>query len=139
MEQQSSDPERWGDEHSDYLCRYALHRVRNKISDYFRKSARETPPEETGGYEKPDTFLVKRSGIPTWTPLPWKFDPRQSFEDVEFWKILEKCTTKFPEQLRQALVLTELEGVSSQETCKVFGVSSKNRRSTSHRSRRKFD
>lgn len=110
--------------------------LRNKIIDHFRKSARETPLEDVEEYEMPDTFLMKYSGIPTRTPLPWKFDPRKSFEDVEFWKIFESCTAKLPERLRQAFTLKELEGVSSQETCEVLGISPNNLWVMIHRSRK---
>ena len=112
--------------------------LRNKIIDHFRKSARETPLEDAEEYEKPDTFLMKYSGIPTRNPLPWKFDPRKSFEDVEFWKILENCTSKLPERLRQAFVLKELEGVSSSQTCKVLGISPNNLWVMIHRARKQL-
>jgi RNA polymerase sigma-70 factor (TIGR02943 family) len=112
--------------------------LRNKIVDHIRKMARELPLEDAEEYEKPGSFLMKHSGIPTRTPLPWKFDPRQAFEDQEFWQILETCTTKLPERLRLAFVLKELEGVSSEETCKVLKLSPNNLWVMIHRARKQL-
>jgi len=112
--------------------------LRHKIIDHLRKKAREMPVEDLDDYEKPDTFLMKHSGIPTRTPLPWKFDPRQAFEDHEFWQIMESCTAKLPERLRLAFVLKELEGLSSPETCKVLSISPNNLWVMIHRARKQL-
>jgi RNA polymerase sigma-70 factor (ECF subfamily) len=110
--------------------------LRNKVIDHFRKSAREMPVEDPSEYEKPDTWLMNNIGIPTRSPEPWKFDPRRAFEDGEFWKIFEGCTTKLPERLRMAYVMKELDGISTEETCKVLEISPNNLWVMIHRARK---
>ena len=49
-----------------------------------------------------------------------------AFESDQFWRILEACIAALPERLARLFMLRELEGMSSEEICKVMDVSTTN-------------
>jgi RNA polymerase sigma-70 factor (ECF subfamily) len=109
--------------------------LRNKIVDYIRKAVRERPVEDIESYEPPDSIQMKVFGIPTSTPRPWDFDIHQAFDEKEFWQVFESCVSKLKGPIQQAFVLKELEGMSTDEICKVLGITPNNLWVMIHRAR----
>ena len=97
--------------------------LRNKVVDYIRKAVREQPIDESEDAEIMDRLLMKTSGIPTMRPQPWTFDPREQFNRKEFWTVFQSCQEKLKDPMRQAFVLKMLEGMKSEEICKVMDIS----------------
>jgi len=97
--------------------------MRNKIVDQIRKSVREKKVDiDTEDEELLESFWFKYSGIATTNPTPWEFDPRRSFDNGEFWEVFEGCLDEVKEPARQAFVLRVLEDQTTEEVCKVLGI-----------------
>lgn len=97
---------------------------RNKIVDHIRKASRMKPMEDIGEYELPESSESKMKwfGIPTSRPEPWEFDLHQAFDKKEFWAIFEECLSGLDGPIQKAFVLKELEGMSTEEVCKVLEI-----------------
>ncbi len=103
--------------------------LKHKIIDYFRKLSRDNLhefDEQAGtveGQENDNYFNQKGSWLielSTWSK------PEQSFEQEEFFSILEECIERLPVRMSQLFVLRELEGMSSEEICEVLSISTLN-------------
>ena len=109
--------------------------LRHKIVDHIRRAVREQPTEEVNDPELLDSMLFKLSGIPTMNPEPWHFDPHRAFENNEFWAIFHDCMAKLNGKLQQAFTLKMLEGMPTEEVCKVLDVEPNNLWVIMHRAR----
>ena len=115
-----------------YWLRGILH---NKIVDHIRKAVREDVVEDVEAREMAETFWFKHSGIPTRNPRPWQFDPHGEYDKQEFWDILRSCLGKLKGPMQQAFTLKMLEGVASDEVCKLLKISPNNLWVMMHRAR----
>jgi len=109
--------------------------LRNKIVDHSRKSVREHPVEDTEGIELIDRFAFKLFGVADRPTKPWQFDPARDYEKNEFWKAFEHCLGKLNDSMRQAFVLKMLEGMPTDEICKVMNIQPNNLWVLNHRAR----
>lgn len=101
--------------------------LRNKVVDYFRKQSREQTFTDLEFLEDArECFFDKRSNWnPALGPKAWP-TPHESLERVEFWRAFDKCVSNLPEKVAQVFLLRELDGITSEEICKEFGVSPNN-------------
>ncbi len=158
-----SDPERWVDEHGDYLFKYALLRLRdpskaedvagrsaekswlvgilkNKICDHYRKAGRETAFTDLEFYsdEESDRFipdgLFKDGWIHELGPLEWQ-NPGGSLDSELFWKTFHDCSGKLPKSVCTVFTLREVDGVESKEICALLNISESNLWVMLHRAR----
>lgn len=98
--------------------------MRNKIVDHIRKSVREQKVDiEAEDETLLESFWFKYSGIATTNPDPWEFNPRKHFDNGEFWEVFETCIQEIKDPARQAFVLRVLEDQTTEEVCKVMGIS----------------
>lgn len=97
--------------------------MRNKIVDHIRKAVKEKKvdidSEDEGLIE---SFWFKYSGIATTNPDPWQFNPRKHYDNGEFWIVFEKCIAEVKDPAREAFVLRVLEDQTTEEVCKVMGI-----------------
>ncbi|MBI5446310.1 MAG: sigma-70 family RNA polymerase sigma factor [Deltaproteobacteria bacterium] len=105
--------------------------LKNKISDHFRRLAREAPlrPAEGG-----DDFF-NAEGRWRDPPSSWRSDPDEALDRSELWAILQRCMAELPPRHRSAFSLRELEGVSTENLCQVLGVTATNLWVLLHRAR----
>lgn len=109
--------------------------LRNKIVDHIRKSVREHPVDDTEGLDIIDTFSFKAFGVSERSNKPWEFDRARDFEKNEFWRAFEHCLGKLSDSMRQAFVLKMLEGIPTEEICKVMNIQPNNLWVLNHRAR----
>ncbi|HCU53962.1 MAG TPA: RNA polymerase subunit sigma [Gammaproteobacteria bacterium] len=109
--------------------------LKNKIVDHYRRHVREAPLPES---EDPDGLidaLFKKSNDHWLTvPAAWQ-DPDTSLENSQFWQAFTDCLQGLPARQAQAFTLTELDGLGTDELCKVLGVTSSNVWVLLHRAR----
>lgn len=96
--------------------------LRNKVVDYIRKASRERPVDDTEVKDIQDRFVFKAFGVATTRPAPWQFDPHRAYEKTEFWDVLQGCLSKLKGPIQQAFTLKMLEGMSTDEVCKVMDI-----------------
>ncbi|MCB1070981.1 MAG: sigma-70 family RNA polymerase sigma factor [Verrucomicrobia bacterium] len=109
--------------------------LKHKVVDHIRKASRMVSTDQFDDEGITDKFIFKAFGIPERNPPDWGFDPRKSFEQKEFMEYLYDCMTELKGPLRQAFILRELEGISTEEICKEIGVTPNNLWVMLHRTR----
>jgi len=115
-----------------YWLRGILH---HKIVDHLRRAAREQPLEVADDEHVLDRLLFKTSGIPTMSPEPWAFDPRDTLDAADFWPVFEACLAKLKEPARQAFVMKMVDDMSAEEVCKVLNITPNHLWVLNHRAR----
>jgi RNA polymerase sigma-70 factor (ECF subfamily) len=106
--------------------------LKHKIIDYFRKSSRESILEDpevlSNEWEQDFDETGRRKGH--WKedlgPVEWTADPGTIFEHQEFWEIFHRCLDALPPRLAQVFTLRELDGLSTEEICKIMNISTDN-------------
>jgi RNA polymerase sigma-70 factor (ECF subfamily) len=109
--------------------------LKHKIIDHFRRKARQESPDDPAGSASGLHDVFTKSG--KWRAMPGKWPTRaeQGLEDRELREVLAHCLSALPQGLARGFVLREMEGLSSQEVCKVLQVSSTNLWVMLHRAR----
>jgi len=113
--------------------------LKHKIIDHFRKNAREIVSSDLTALEgetEDDTF----NRWEQWrrSPSSWGDSPDNVLEDKEFWTVFVRCLEGLPESFRRAFALRELDGLHTEEICKVLGVTATNLWVMLHRARGKL-
>lgn len=98
--------------------------MHNKIVDQIRNSIKEKKVDiATEDEALLESFWYKYSGIATTHPNPWQFNPRKAYDNTEFWEVFDTCIDQVTEPARQAFILRKLEGLSTEEVCKLMNIS----------------
>jgi len=110
--------------------------LKNKIIDHFRRGQRETPLSD---HLEPDEsvdemFEGRMAGHWTEPPAAWDH-PETALEQDQFWRALQDCLDGLPERQAQAFLLSEVDGLPTDELCKVLEVSTSNIWVILHRAR----
>jgi RNA polymerase sigma-70 factor (ECF subfamily) len=112
--------------------------LRHKVVDYIRKASREVAVDDTESGEILDSFKFKAFGILDQNPPDWKFDPQNAFERKEFMSVFYHCMKHLNDQMGQAFILRELEGLSTNEICKQLDLTPNNLWVMLHRARKQL-
>ncbi|MGH8427894.1 MAG: sigma-70 family RNA polymerase sigma factor [Gammaproteobacteria bacterium] len=108
--------------------------LKHKIVDRLRTRGREIALESD---EQADALIAEnfnRSGH--WRVMPQRWArPDEDAEREEFWKVLAGCLGRLPDTLETTFRLVELDGVATEEVCKVLGISATNVWVRLHRAR----
>lgn len=110
--------------------------LKHKILDQFRKSSREIVSadlEALEGETQDETF----NRLEQWrrAPSSWREGPDKLLENKEFWKVFIHCFEGLPESFRRAFALRELDGLKTEEVCKILEVTATNLWVMLHRAR----
>jgi len=113
--------------------------LKHKILDYFRRNTREIASADLAALEgetEDETF----NRLEQWRQAPssWKDTPDKLLENKEFWKVFVRCLEGMPESFRRAFALRELDGLGTEDTCKILGITSTNLWVMLHRARAKL-
>ena len=95
--------------------------LRNKIVDYYRRRRIEMEIGETDELRD----LEEKQFHSGWNGTHWRkgaaprswANPRQCLERLEFWNVVEECTSKLPRTTAQVFLLREMDGMASEEIC----------------------
>ncbi|RMF92175.1 MAG: sigma-70 family RNA polymerase sigma factor [Nitrospinota bacterium] len=109
--------------------------LKRKVIDHLRRRSRERPVSEITPEDSSIEDLFDERGAWKVRPNAWGIDPSEVLEKREFWASLTRCTAELPPRLAQAFLLREVDGLSSEEICKVLQVSTTNLWVMLHRAR----
>ncbi len=109
--------------------------LKHKVVDHIRKASREVPVEDPEMVETTNSATFRYLGLPTREAPAWQFNPRKAFEQREFWNVFSKCLTGLKGNTQKAFAMRELEGMATEEICKVLGVTANNLWVILHRAR----
>ena len=115
--------------------------LKHKLADHFRRLGRETPvsqlEEEAFGHA--EFFRPAGEWKDHWeadcAPIEWRSTPEELLEQSEFFQVLDECLRPLPARVSGAFILREVDGLGSEELCRVFGVSTNNLWVMLHRAR----
>jgi len=98
---------------------------KNKIIDHYRKKAnaivRVAELDNTDQYFNEEEHWTKEGG-----PKEWGVEYTQSIETKEFYSILEMCKNKLQELQGSVFIMKFMEGLESEEICKVLNITASN-------------
>ncbi len=115
--------------------------LKHKIIDHFRKSSREVSTTDlTLLTEEPEEQVYHRFGMWTWKnrPQAWDDNPDNVFNNKEFWGVFTGCLDGLQETFRRAFSLRELDGLKTDEICKILDITPTNLWVILHRARTKL-
>ncbi|MCZ6765986.1 MAG: sigma-70 family RNA polymerase sigma factor [bacterium] len=110
--------------------------LKHKIYDYFRKNAREISTAELSKLtDETEEEAVDRIQRSRGKGRQWGEDPHNLMENKEFWDVFTHCLDGLTPAFRQAFSLRELDGLKTDEICKILGITPTNLWVILHRAR----
>lgn len=110
--------------------------LKRKVVDVFRRRARSGGIDEAVGGG--DEAAFDQGGLWAVKVPRWSGSPESLLRDAEFREVLADCMAGLPDQLRAAITLRELDGLASEDVCKVLDVSPTNLWTLVHRARNRL-
>ncbi|NIM20117.1 MAG: sigma-70 family RNA polymerase sigma factor [Candidatus Latescibacteria bacterium] len=110
--------------------------LKHKIIDHFRKTSKEVLATDLNPWDEEDEReLYDETGHYKTPMFEWKGSPHDLVENKQFWKVFHTCLSGLPEAHRRAFTLREVDGVKSEEICKILSITPTNLWVMLHRSR----
>jgi RNA polymerase sigma-70 factor (ECF subfamily) len=100
--------------------------LKHKIIDHIRKLSRERPKDNIEITAALNEEFFNEKGQWIFPPAKWKADPDELFEQKEFLATLHCCLSELPERMNHTFALRELDGLNTDEICKILNVSRSN-------------
>ncbi len=100
--------------------------LKHKIVDHLRRAGREQAlGDDLARVDDVAERSFDRHGHWNVDVRQWS-EPDRALEQDGFWRALEACLEGLPRRMAQALVLRELEGLSSEAICEALGIGTTN-------------
>ena len=105
--------------------------LKHKIVDHIRKQVREHTSDklesmlDTAANDPVDSSF-NDEGDWRIRPSKWAIDPMKLYEQKEFMDILYQCLGELPQRQAEAFMMREIDGLSTEEICKVLNISATN-------------
>jgi RNA polymerase sigma-70 factor (ECF subfamily) len=113
--------------------------LKHKIIDYFRKSNREILSGDlTSLTEESDEGAMSRLAGAKPPAHDWRESPDNLVENKEFWGVFANCLDGLSPAFRTAFTLREMDGLTTEEICKILDITSTNLWVILHRARAKL-
>ena len=109
--------------------------LRYKVVDHIRKISKEQPTEELDpSTESIDEYFDEKGN---WRegPAKWTFNPGELLEQKAFWGVLTGCMSGLSDNLAKVFRFREMDGLSTEEICKVLNITATNCWVLLHRAR----
>ena len=100
--------------------------LKHKIIDHFRKKHQQTISlnDESEDQELLNTLFTHNG---SWaTELKSWQSPEQDFENQQFWQAFQFCLSRLPQNMADLFLMRTMEGMSTDDCCKVFGFTTTN-------------
>jgi RNA polymerase sigma-70 factor (ECF subfamily) len=110
--------------------------LKNKIIDYYRRHRHEAPLPETDDPDAAIEAMFNEADENHWAhePAAWS-NPDAALEQSEFWRAFQLCLEQLPPRQAQVFTLTEVDGLDTEELCKVLAAQPSNVWVMLHRAR----
>jgi RNA polymerase sigma-70 factor (ECF subfamily) len=114
--------------------------LKHKIIDYYRKASREVFSNDLGALrEGPGEEVVDRLiGAIAPPEREWRETPHKLLENKQFWDVFAGCLDGLTPAFRSAFTMRELDGLGTEEICKILDITPTNLWVILHRARAKL-
>lgn len=99
--------------------------LKHKIIDHYRKNKKEYAYEDIEAQADQQLNHFDEHNHWQQPPLAWN-NPDASLEQAEFWKVLSQCISNLPDSLADLFIMRELQGMSTEDICKLMDISTTN-------------
>ena len=100
--------------------------LKHKIIDYFRKKKPEESREDMERFSVSDDQAFNQKGAWHTRPAQWGTNPGKIFEQKEFLDVFYQCVSGLPERIGNAFILREVDGLDTEEICKILQITASN-------------
>lgn len=117
--------------------------LKHKVIDHLRRASRLQSLDALEPFlaaDEDEQYRFDDTGHwrPETAPTGWGGDPRALAENKEFWDVLRRCMERLPARTAQVYAMREIDGVDSDEVCKVLEVTPSNLWVLLHRARQRL-
>lgn len=112
--------------------------LKHKIMDHLRRKYRQAPRDYGAPDGRDRDGFFDEHGAWKLKPTNWSADPYRLVQQQQFMETLFKCLAGLSDQAARAFVLREMEGMSTEDLCKVLEISATNSWVILHRARMKL-
>ena len=109
--------------------------LRHKVVDHLRKASREQPMENLDVSAASMDEHFDEKGKWKAGPAKWKTNPTELLEQKDFLRVLSHCLSGLSGNLAKVFRLREMDGLSTDEICKVLNITATNCWVILHRAR----
>ena len=109
--------------------------LKHKVVDHIRKVSRERPMEDLEDAASSLEEHFDEKGKWRVGPAKWTTNPGLLLEQKDFWKVLTGCLSGLSGKLARVFRLREMDGLSTDEICKVLDITATNCWVMLHRAR----
>jgi RNA polymerase sigma-70 factor (TIGR02943 family) len=100
--------------------------LKHKIVDYFRRKSREPTGDDVETAMKALEALFDEKGQWKIKPAEWTADPEKLYGQKEFMDVLNRCLSELSSRLAHIFILREMDGLKTDEICKVLSITATN-------------
>jgi RNA polymerase sigma-70 factor (ECF subfamily) len=100
--------------------------LKHKIVDHIRKKIREPSTDKIETLTDITDSDFNDGGKWQVQPYKWAVNPGKIYEQKEFFDVLYHCLAELPGRLAEAFMLREMDGLSTEEVCKVLDITATN-------------
>ncbi len=112
--------------------------LKHKVMDHLRRKYREGPRRNIASDGREREGFFDEHGAWKRKPARWAADPHRLVQQQQFMETLFGCLAGLPERAASAFIFREMEGMTTDELCKLLDVSATNCWVILHRARMKL-
>ncbi len=112
--------------------------LKHKIMDHLRRKYREGPRRDTAPDGREFEGFFDEHGAWKRKPTRWAADPHRLVQQQQFMETLFECLAGLSERAANAFIFREMEGMTTDELCKLLDISATNCWVILHRARMKL-
>jgi len=100
--------------------------LKHKIIDRYRRRKHEASDINVEDLAETTDAFFNDKGKWQIQPTKWSINPSEALEQKEFMDAFYKCLSQMPQRLADAFVHREVDGLNTEEICKVMGITASN-------------
>ena len=100
--------------------------LKHKIIDHYRKKNHEESRDDMESFTDSTDHFFNQKGAWEHRPGKWSSNPMKLYEQQEFMEIFYRCLSELPKRLGRTFMLREVDGLSTEEICKILNITATN-------------
>jgi len=100
--------------------------LKHKVIDHYRKKRREEPRDDMDSFSDSTDHFFNEKGAWEIRPNKWSTNPMKVYEQREFLEVFHQCVSQLPKRLARTFMLREVDGLSTEDICKILDITATN-------------